>query len=466
MLKRISFLSAAVALLLCATACDDKEGHFQTPPWDLEEEEQKPGGDDTKPEGPKPFYIWIDAAANFPDFANSKDNIRRDLTKAADCGFTDIIVDVRPSCGDVLYRSELGHPVEWLSAWKGGVYSKIDRTADWDYLQAFIDIGHELGLRVHAGFNTMVGGNANGAGGPNGLLFRDSSNKEWATTYNTANGLRNALDTGLDAFFNPAHPQVQDYLISLLEDLAAYEDLDGIVLDRCRYAGIGSDFSETTKKQFLEYASLATIRWPEDILPAGADYSTAIEAKNQGPYYKLWLEFRAKTIHDFVERASEAVHKVNPELKFGCYVGGWYSQYFELGVNWASPKFDTASAFPAWATKNYKNYGYADHCDQILIGAYASPGAVWGSGEWTMQGFCSQAKNKIGGACPLVVGGPDVGNWDSGNKYSQEEENAAIVNSVKACYDSCDGYFLFDMIHLKLADQWQYAKEGIDNALK
>ena len=59
-----------------------------------------------------------------------------------------------------------------------------------------------------------------------------------------------------------------------------------------------------------------------------------------------------------------------------------------------------------------------------------------------------------------------MGNWDSGNKYSQEEENAAIVNSVKACYDSCDGYFLFDMIHLKLADQWQYAKEGIDNALK
>ena len=247
---------------------------------------------------------------------------------------------------------------------------------------------------------------------------------------------------------------------------AAWKDGRWDVYEGRRYAGIGSDFSETTKKQFLEYASLATIRWPEDILPAGADYSTAIEAKNQGPYYKLWLEFRAKTIHDFVQRASEAVHKVHPDLKFGCYVGGWYSQYFELGVNWASPKFDTASAFPAWATKNYKNYGYADHCDQILIGAYASPGAVWGSGEWTMQGFCSQAKNKIGGACPLVVGGPDVGNWDSGNKYSQEEENAAIVNSVKACYDSCDGYFLFDMIHLKLADQWQYAKEGIDNALK
>ena len=463
MLKRINYLFAAVALLLCATACDDEKGHFQTPPWDLEEEEENQGGD-KEPAGNKPFYIWIDAAANFPDFANSKDNIRRDLEKAADCGFTDVIVDVRPSNGDILYRSELGHQVEWLSAWVGGVYSKIERTVDWDYLQAFIDLGHELGLRVHAGFNTMVGGHANGAGGPSGLLFRDSSKKEWATTYNTASGLRNALDTGQDPFFNPAHPQVQDYLISLLEDLAAYKDLDGRVLDR--YAGIASDFSELTKKQFLEYASLASIRWPEDILPLGADYYTAIEAKNQGPYYKLWLEFRVKTIHDFVQRASEAVHAVNPDIKFGCYVGGWYSQYFELGVNWASPKFDTYSAYPAWATRNYKNYGYADHCDQILIVAYASPGAVWGNGEWTMQGFCSQAKNKIGGSCPLVVGGPDVGNWDYNNKFSQEEENAAIVNSVKACYDACDGYFLFDMIHLKLANQWQYAKDGIQNALK
>ena len=101
----------------------------------------------------------------------------------------------------------------------------------------------------------------------------------------------------------------------------------------------------------------------------------------------------------------------------------------------------------------------------MLIGAYASPGAVYGSGEWTMQGFCTLAKDKIGNACPMVCGGPDVGNWDSKNKYTQEEENQAIVNSVKACYDACDGYFLFDMIHLKLADQWEYAKEGIDKAL-
>ena len=104
--------------------------------------------------------------------------------------------------------------------------------------------------------------------------------------------------------------------------------------------------------------------------------------------------------------------------------------------------------------------------DQMLIGAYASPLKVYGNTEWTMQGFCALAKDKIKGQCKMVAGGPDVGNWDYDDKATQEQENQAIVNSVKACMDACDGYFLFDMIHLKKASQWSYAKEGIAAALK
>lgn len=79
--------------------------------------------------------------------------------------------------------------------------------------------------------------------------------------------------------------------------------------------------------------------------------------------------------------------------------------------------------------------------DQILIGAYASPLKVHGTTEWTMEGFCSLAKDKIKGECPIVAGGPDVGNWDTNNQATQEQENQAIVQSVKACMNVCDGYF-------------------------
>jgi hypothetical protein len=79
-----------------------------------------------------------------------------------------------------------------------------------------------------------------------------------------------------------------------------------------------------------------------------------------------------------------------------------------------------------------------------------------------MQGFCQLAMKYTNDDCPLVCGGPDVGNWDASDKYTDDQEHQAITNSVKACYDACDGYFLFDMIHLKKGDLWQYAKAGID----
>ena len=408
-----------------------------------------------------PIYIWVDAAANFPDFANSKENIRRDLQLAKATGFTDVVVDVRPTNGDILFQSDNCDQVAWLGAWVGGFYKKIERTADWDYLGAFIEIGHELGLRIHAGFNTMVGGNTSSLGSQ-GILVRDASKKEWATTLNTKSGFKNTLDTDETTFFfNPGHPEVQEYICSLLKDLAAYPDLDGIILDRGRFDSMMSDFSETTKVAFEEYCG-HEVDFNKDVMPAGYTGTITTEMPYEYKDLKVWLEFRAKTIHDFMEKARDAVRSVNQTVKFGVYVGGWYSTYYDVGVNWGSPNYDTGKKFPLWATPNYKNFGYADLMDHMLIGAYASPGSVYGAGEWTMQGFCSLAMTYTAGSCPLVCGGPDVGNWDASDRYSKEQEEQAVVNSVKACYDACNGYFLFDMIHLKKENWWGLVAQGIN----
>lgn len=450
-------LIGMVALSLSCSDSDNKEDDFEFP--------DPPASNDDKPR-----YIWIDAAANFKDFANNKDNIARDLKLAKDAGFTDIVVDVRPSNGDILFESSVegAQKVEWLAAWIDGVYGKVTRTATFDYLQEFIDKGHELDLRVHAGFNTMTGGQGNTLGSQ-GLLYRDASKKDWATSLNTLTGINNTMDKRSGTkFFNPTNEDVQDYLVALLQDLAKY-NLDGIILDRGRYEGIHSDFSESTRKKFEKYlGGVAIENFPEDILPAGITMIEVIDLVNKEEtpqYFKKWLEFRAKTIYDFMQKARQGVKSVNPKIDFGVYVGGWYSSYYEVGVNWASPKYNTSAYYGKWATSKYKDYGYAALMDQTLIGAYANPGNVYGSSEWTMQGFSKLAKDKIKNDCPMVAAGPDVGNWDAGNKYTQAQENQAIVNSVKACMDECDGYFLFDMIHLKMANQWKYTKEGIDKAI-
>lgn len=462
MKKTLFFRAIAVlmtlSLSMAAVSCggDDKTEYEWPDDGDDDDD------DDTSKE--KPRFIWVDAAANFPDFANSKENIARDLALAKNAGFTDIVVDVRPTTGDALFKTSVVQQVEWLGAWLPGGYTKVTRTATWDYLQAFIDEGKKLDLRIHAAINTFTGGHTTSLGGQ-GVLFRDSAKKSWATDLNVEGGIKNTMDDSSVStkFFNPVHTDVQDYLCNMLRDLAAYDGLAGIFLDRGRFDGFESDFSTYTRTKFEAYIGQRVTNFPADILPAG--HTSGVPSPVPS-YFKVWLEFRAKTIHDFVEKARAAVKGVNADLKFGVYVGGWYATYYNVGVNWGSPKYDTAAKFPAWASAKYKNFGYADHVDQMLIGAYASPGNVLGSNEWTMQGFCSMAMVRTMDACPMVAGGPDVGNWDSANKFSQDEENAAITASVVPCINACDGYFLFDMIHLKKAEQWQYAKAGIDAYLK
>ncbi|MDR0728872.1 MAG: family 10 glycosylhydrolase, partial [Prevotellaceae bacterium] len=353
-------LIALAAGAVCSCSKDST-----TPEWEWEEPNiPDPDTDD----GTKPRFIWIDASANFPDFADSRDNIRRDLTLAKNAGFTHVVVDVRPPSGDVLFTTSKVAQVQWLGAWVGGAYTKITRTATWDYLQAFIDIGHELKLKVYAGFNTFVGGNYNALGG-NGLLYRDATKKAWATQLLTASGIVNMMDNPAttDAkFFNPANDQVQEFIIGLLEDLAAYPDLDGIILDRARFHELDSDFSNETRTKFETHLGSAVSNFPDDVMRY--DISTGSLPTALPTHFKQWLEFRAKVIHDFMEKTRERIKARNPDIRFGAYVGGWYSTYYGVGVNWASPTYNTAAAYPAWASADYKNYGYADLMDVMLIG--------------------------------------------------------------------------------------------------
>ncbi len=246
-------------------------------------------------------------------------------------------------------------------------------------------------------------------------------------------------------FLNPADDAVQDYIIGLLKELAAYK-VDGIILDRCRYddTGLQSDFSEISHEKFVSYLGHEPARWP--IFNAGV---TSLPM-GLGDDQKSWLSFRAKTIHDFVEKAAAAVHGVNKEVKFGVYVGAWYSSYYTSGVNWASPRFLTHNRYPAWADASYHNWGFADHCDYMFLGCYAASKSIYGTGEWTMQGFARQGKELLMGDT-VFAGGPDIGNpegWENGGK------SAYIPKTVDAILQEADGYFVFDLCHIRMFDYW------------
>lgn len=445
-------LFAVLAIAVGFCSCKEQKPTYEFP---------SDGTETPVPSDPKRCFIWIEGNANFSDYGDSRDNIARDMAKIADCGFTDIVVDVRPAGagGDVLFKTDKCDQVHFMGAWVGGNYVKVQRNSDWDYLQAFIEEGHKAGLKVYAGFNTFCGGHESGLG-TNGVLFRDTEIRKYATMLNTAQGIKSIMNEWADEkFFNPVHPTVQNYVVGLLEDLALYEDLDGIILDRGRFYSAQSDFSDYTRSEFEKYIGQTVTDWPADVVPPGHEHFVP---DPKPVHFMQWVEFRAKVIHDFMVKARAAVKAVNPDMDFGAYMGGWYEQYYDYGPNWASPYYAASYYFPDWATKKYESYGFSDHLDVQIIGAYASYNLVYGESEWSMQGFCRLAKEKTKGAPGLLIGGPDVGNWAGGASVNLEVELASVTNSVPACANECDGYFLFDLCHLKLEPRkWDAVKEGI-----
>ena len=155
------------------------------------------------------------------------------------------------------------------------------------------------------------------------------------------------------------------------------------------------------------------------------------------------------------------MHSINKNIRVGVYVGAWYSEYYMMGVNWASNTYDPQQDFPAWANADYHKYGYADKLDFMLLGCYAAADKVYGTTEWTMQGFCQRAKAKIGNACKFA-GGPDVGNATG---FTEGKATQAVTNSVDACINASDGYFVFDMVHVRKYDYWNALKTGIEKYL-
>ena len=458
------FRIIAVSLFLAGfTACQEPDAPWD-PSWNTPSTDN---GEGEKPEvkQPKPRYVWIDCAANFYDYANDRAKIATDVARIKEVGFTDIVVDVRPTNGDVMFKSTVADPMVRVDAWHKGSYVWLERTADFDYLQAFIEEGHKVGLKVNAAINTFVGGCLCPYGlGTDGMLYRDASKKDWATVINSKSGLVNTMDLTNSStdwgtrFLNPANSEVQKFLLQMLADLAKY-DLDGIVLDRCRYDdyGLMSDFSDESRRKFEAFIGYSLTNFPSDVFAPGTeDVSTPTTLQKQ------WIAFRAKVIHDFMEKAAAKVHSVNPDIRFGAYVGAWYSTYYTSGVNWASPKYDPAAAGYAWASKDYKEYGYADHCDFMFIGAYAAATSIWGKNEWTMQGFCSKAREKFKGDVPFA-GGPDVGNPTG---FQNGGQAAIIPDIVDACINAADGFFVFDLCHIKMYDYWDAFKRGFDKYLE
>ena len=384
----------------------------------------------------KPKYLWFDAEANFERFS-SKDSISYYLEKAKSVGFNQVVVDVKPIYGEVLYKSNI---LPSLTTVHGKTIKR-----DWDYLQYFIDESRRLGLKVTVSTAMFTAGHpATGEG----LVYNNVTwNKKTCLEY-MPNG--QMLDIRHDkqkvgAFLNPVRKDVRNYALSIVREIVANYDIDAYALDYCRYPADNSDFSNETRKAFEHYLGKKIKRFPEDIFTWNADGT-----KNPGIYYKEWWAFRSGVISSFVKEVKENIQAINKKVELEYWAASWIHAIHGQGQNWASPKSDFSLNYP-WGSEGYNETGFAPYLNTFLCGTYLE--RIYGMDDpESIEYGIERAKKLIDGDCKVF-----------GTIYALNHQTN-IADAVKVCLTNSEGLMVFDIVQVIGMNLWDGIKRGIDHA--
>ena len=412
-------------------------------------------------EKPPSKLMWVDATANIQRF-NNKDTIDFYLTKLKDLGFTDVVVDMRPISGHVLYDSEFAPK---LRKWKSDtiIYT-------FDYLGHYIKKGHELGLKIQTSLNTFVAGHNFF---DTGVIYEEGK-YDWASKVYRVDGKIIPITEEkqkYSAMVNPINQEFQTYIINIFKEITRkYPKLDGMILDRVRYDGYTADFSDLSRNKFEEYLGVKLNHFPGDIYEWRKD-EQGNDYPHKGKYYLQWLQWRSQNIYDFMSKARQAVKSVNPNISFGAYTGAWYPSYFEVGVNFASKNYDPSKEFD-WATPEYKDTGYAELMDLFTIGNYyttitkeeylkENPEI---RNETDMQAqssiwYCVEGSNEN---AHRILGDNKFLGGILADQFNDNHEG--LTESIKMNLKTSDGLMIFDIVHIINKNMWDAVEKGMREA--
>jgi uncharacterized lipoprotein YddW (UPF0748 family) len=387
--------------------------------------------------------LWTETSANLLHLS-SRGAIRALVVRARAAGIDTLIPEAKNAWGFVIYESEFAPHIRT---------SPIPRREypapatwfprDFDPLRVLIEEARAAGLRVHAAVNTFGEGLVMPGLPLIGVLDR---RPEWATIH-----LRRGPDgqaifvpstrAAQIAFAKPAHPEVQSYQLAVVWEIASRYEVDGIILDRTRYGGADTDFSDLSRRRFEAYLGRAIGRWPEDVTRPDSD------GLRPGPLYPAWVAWRASVIQGYVRAAGRLVRRTRPGVSVGMYVGGWFSTVNDLGQNWTRP--DTPPLFSAWSPALAET-SVLPELDYLMSGLYYPMVTRWEA----LRRNRSPLATVIGAGIrirELTQGTPLLGSvWLDlyrGNRRAGEE-------AVRAAFRLTDGVMVFDLSSLAPEDWW------------
>lgn len=400
------------------------------------------------------YEVWIEIQANKKLILNSE-KFRETMEKCKKAGMTGIILSVKDTSGFVLYKSCLADH-----------YSVFDREfdADTDYVAKCFGIIRDLGMKCYAAFDVFTEGNKNhrhplmkgfkegwqcevyGLDEGGNVVIQKSTGEKTLKTVGS-------IDDFGEIFVNPGNKEVCLYELQLLKEFIENYQPDGVVLDRVRYVGLSTDFSECSRLGWEAYADVTGENWPEDIYTI-EQYEDGWR-EIPGKYFGSFFEYRASCVKSFIKSVRKMIDETCPETEFCNYTGSWYPLYYNVGANWASEHYQSTE-YPWCDQKKIRATGYAELTDRILSGFYYSDiwmseakerklPAYWYSVEGSYEIAAKAANYKEGLVGSLFI-----------EQYKEQPER--LQEAMSVCFAKTSGCMIFDLSYIIKYDWWDYMK--------
>lgn len=175
----------------------------------------------------------------------------------------------------------------------------------WDPLAVAVKLAHERGIELHAWVWAFAAGNQR----HNQLLGIQpeypgpvlAAHPDWAGYDNRGQKIPPGQSK---PFFDPAHPQVRQYLLSLYEEIVTRYQVDGLQLDYIRYP-----FQDPAANRTYGYGKAAREQFQQ---------LTGVDPVNISPkdsqLWQKWTVFRTEQINNFVTQVSQQLRQKRPNL--------------------------------------------------------------------------------------------------------------------------------------------------------
>lgn len=189
-----------------------------------------------------------------------------------------------------------------------GFIEQNEEFTGFDPLEIWIKEAHKRNIKVHIWFETFYVGNRNPQNYPNYIL---SIRPGWTNLPgNSADSIEPvySISEHNGYFIDPANPEVQDFLIKLLDEIICKYSPDGINLDYIRYPQAISPDIPGYEKSTWGYTSYAREGFKAQY---GVD---PVELTRSDALWDAWLFYRAQKVTDFVKKASDLCRTKNVTL--------------------------------------------------------------------------------------------------------------------------------------------------------